>query len=800
MLKRLHQFLFGTLRRQLNFGMSLTVALIMTLFVWNTTHRQQTIEMGQHREQAIAVANSLATSSAIWVASRDFSGLQEIVDGELLYPNLNHAIVLGLRGQVLAHTDKSKVGLYITELPTDSTNETVQITTSMIDVTKSIVLADRTIGWVRIGLDRKPYLNEIKKIQRSGLFYAFVAILFVTLITALASHYLTRRLYVIQQVADKVKTDAKLRIVLSGEDEAAQLARQFNKMLDSLAQREAQLTSFYSLDLVGLTVTSPEKGWISINHCLCEMLEYSEQELQAMTWAQLTHPDDLDADVEQFNKLLANEIDGYSIEKRFITRTGKVIPTKLVVRCIRKDDGSVDYITAMIEDISQNKADALKIEKLAFFDPLTQLPNRRLLHDRLNQAIVSSARNGQRGAVLFLDLDHFKTLNDTLGHDIGDKLLQQVAKRLTASVREGDTVARFGGDEFIVLLEGLSKNQITAATETRNIANNILNSLHQPYKIAKHTHVSSTSIGATLFLAHTSRCEELLKQADIAMYQAKHDGRNNLRFFDPQMQIRINDRVALESELHNALEHQQFQLYYQVQVDKTSNPIGAEALIRWFHPERGLITPLDFIPVAEDTGIIIEIGQWVLDAACAQLKLWQQNSKTAEFSLSVNVSAKQFHQPEFIEHVKQAIQTHDINPAFFKLELTESLLLNNVKDIIAKMNVLAKLGIKFSLDDFGTGYSSLQYLKQLPLYQLKIDQSFVRDLGVDRNNETIVNTIISMAHSLGLSVIAEGVETEEQRQHLLKHGCKHFQGYLFSQPIPISEFDVLLSQALPVSK
>jgi diguanylate cyclase (GGDEF)-like protein/PAS domain S-box-containing protein len=797
MLEKLHQFILGTLRRQLIFGMTLTVALTMALFIWNVTNRQQTVEMNQNKEQAIALADSLVTSSAIWVASRDFSGLQEIVDGVSRYPNLNHAIVLGLRGQVLAHTDKSKVGLYITEPQYKSEHQSVQLSANMIAVTKAIMLADRKIGRVRISLDRGPYLAEIIKIRRNGLFYALTAILFVAIIASLASRYLTRRLNMIQLVADEVQAGANLRVVMSGDDEAALLARQFNSMLDSLAQREAQLASFYSLDLVGLTITSPEKVWISINRYLCVMLEYSEQELQDMTWAQLTHPDDLAADVEQFNKLLANEIDGYSIEKRFISRTGKVIPTKIVVRCVHKEDASIDYIIAMVEDLSQNKADAIKIEHLAFFDPLTQLPNRRLLHDRLNQALVFSARNKHHGAVLFLDLDHFKSLNDTLGHDKGDILLQQVAKRLLSCVREGDTVSRFGGDEFVILLEGLSKSSIAAATEVKNISNNILDSLNQPYIIAQHTQSSSSSMGVTLFLAHESSVDELIKQSDIAMYQAKQDGRNALRFFDPQMQNSLNERVALERDLGDALEYQQFQLYYQLQVDNSNTPVGAEALIRWFHPERGLVPPLDFIPIAEDSGIIIEIGQWVLDTACAQLKLWQQNNQTAELSLSVNVSAKQFHQSDFIEKVMYAVQSYDINPAFLKLELTESLLLNNLEGIIGKMNALAIVGIQFSLDDFGTGYSSLQYLKQLPLYQLKIDKSFVDDLVSDSNDQAIVHTIIAMAHSLGLNVIAEGVETKEQQQQLFASGCMHYQGYLFSKPVPILEFEKLLSQSIP---
>ena len=524
------------------------------------------------------------------------------------------------------------------------------------------------------------------------------------------------------------------------------------------------------------------------------MLEYSEQDLQKMTWAELTHPDDLETDVEQFDKLLANEIEGYSIEKRFISGSDKVITTMVVIRCVRKEDNSIDYLMLMIQDISKQKADAIQIEQLAFFDPLTQLPNRWLLHDRLKQSLALSARSHHHGAVLFLDLDNFKTLNDTLGHDTGDILLQQVAKRLTDCVRDSDTVARFGGDEFVILLEGLNTNALAAAKETKTLASKILNAINQPYKVATNICVSTTSIGATLFWGYGAKTEELLKQADIAMYQSKQNGRNSFCFFDPQMQISINERVTLERDLLYALEHQQFHLYYQLQVDSSNKPFGAEALIRWIHPERGLISPFHFISVAEDTGIIVDIGQWVLNTACAQLKAWGLNANTNELSISINVSAKQFHKNDFVEIIQNALETYGINPSLLKLELTESLLLKNIEEIIAKMSALAEIGVQFSLDDFGTGYSSLQYLKQLPLYQLKIDQSFVRDLEIDSSDEIIVTTIISMAHSLGLNVIAEGVESEEQKQFLLSQGCTNFQGYLFSRPAPINEVEIILSE------
>ncbi len=468
----------------------------------------------------------------------------------------------------------------------------------------------------------------------------------------------------------------------------------------------------------------------------------------------------------------------------------------IALTCAPSLDGSGKVVggIGILQDITERRQAAEEIQQLAFYDTLTSLPNRRLLLDRLKHALASSARSGRDGALLFLDLDHFKTLNDTLGHDVGDLLLQQVAARLTACVREGDSVARLGGDEFVVLLEDLSEHDLEAAAQAEIIADKILHSLNQPYQLAKYEHHSTPSIGVTLFNDHQSGLEELLKQADIAMYQAKKAGRNTLRFFDPQMQANITARAVLEHELRKALAQRQFQLHYQIQVDNAGHALGAEALIRWLHPERGLVSPFDFIPLAEETGLILPIGQWVLDSACAQLKAWQQDALSRELTLSINVSAKQFRQASFVAQVHAAVQDHAINPLLLKLELTESLLLENVEDTIATMNALNDIGIQFSLDDFGTGYSSLQYLKRLPLDQLKIDQSFVRDIATDSSDKAIVRTIVAVAQGLNLDVIAEGVETEDQRQLLLEQGCMHYQGYLFGRPVPIAEFEAALKK------
>ncbi len=473
-------------------------------------------------------------------------------------------------------------------------------------------------------------------------------------------------------------------------------------------------------------------------------------------------------------------------------KNGEVYPESLAITAVKDKNGLVTNYVATINDITVMKAAAEEIKNLAFYDPLTHLPNRRLLLDRLRQALAASGRSGKEGALLFIDLDNFKTLNDTLGHDIGDLLLQQVAQRLESCVREGDSVARLGGDEFVVMLEDLSGQSLEAAEQTEAVGEKILATLRHPYQLDGNEFRSTSSIGATLFIDHKQPIENLLKQADIAMYQAKKAGRNALRFFDPQMQESINARADMENALHKALEKQQIHLYYQIQVDSLTRPLGAEALIRWLDPERGLVSPAQFIPMAEETGLILPIGQWVLDTACARIKAWQADALTRDLVLAVNVSAKQFRQVDFVAQVRAALQSHAINPLLLKLELTESLLLENIEDTIATMNALNEVGVQFSLDDFGTGYSSLQYLKRLPLDQLKIDQSFVRDLTSDRSDMAIVRTIIAMAQSLNLDVIAEGVETGEQQQALFEMGCTHYQGYRFGKPMPIEQFEALL--------
>jgi diguanylate cyclase (GGDEF)-like protein/PAS domain S-box-containing protein len=449
---------------------------------------------------------------------------------------------------------------------------------------------------------------------------------------------------------------------------------------------------------------------------------------------------------------------------------------------LRDSRGQVYALCGISTDISEHKKNLERINQLAFYDPLTGLPNRRMLLDRLRQALAKHARGLQQGALLFIDLDNFKDLNDTLGHDTGDQLLQQVAKRLSEHVRVQDTLARLGGDEFVLMLEGLSQIPAQALNQVEYVGKKLVSALAAPYPLGKTDYVSTASVGIALFPDDRSSVEEVLKRADLAMYQAKAAGRNAMRFFDPQMQADVTARASLENDLRQSLVQEQFVLHYQAQVDAQGHLIGAEALVRWQHPTRGLIEPADFIAVAESTGLILPLGRLILRRACEQLAAWAEHPYLRNLTLAVNVSAKQFHHPDFLCDVNAALVASGANPHRLELELTESQLVENVDSLIQKMEQLRAQGVKLALDDFGAGYSSLICLKRLPLDHLKVDQLFIHDLLEQQSNAAIVRTILALGLNLQLHVTAEGVETHEQFDSLKHMGCHRFQGYLFSQP------------------
>jgi diguanylate cyclase (GGDEF)-like protein/PAS domain S-box-containing protein len=479
-------------------------------------------------------------------------------------------------------------------------------------------------------------------------------------------------------------------------------------------------------------------------------------------------------------------------------KNGEVYPEWLTITAVKDATGTVVNYVGMFQDITERKSAEERIRNLAFYDALTQLPNRRLLLDRLYQALANSHRGRHHGALLFIDLDNFKFLNDNHGHDVGDLLLTQVAQRLQACVREGDSVARLGGDEFVVMLENLDESATEAASQAELVAVKILESLNRPYQLGAVEHHSTPSIGVALFRDKSETVDDPLKRADLAMYQAKASGRNTIRFFDPAMQAAVAARSSLEAALRRAIPRGEFILHYQPQVAASGSITGVEALVRWQHPELGLVPPHAFIALAEETGLIIPIGQQVLQQACAQLKIWSQRADGAHLSVSVNVSARQFHHPDFIDMVEATLDACDIDASGLVLEITESLLLENVDEVVAKMKRLKARGLRFSIDDFGTGYSSLSYLKRLPLDELKIDRSFVADIEHDDNAAAICAAFVSLANILGLHVVAEGVETEVQH-HLLAwvHRCETLQGYLFGMPMPAEAIDALLADTGP---
>lgn len=541
----------------------------------------------------------------------------------------------------------------------------------------------------------------------------------------------------------------------------------------------------------GMLVTDVEGTILRVNKAFTEITGYSEDEAVGQ------NPRILNSGLQSHDFYTAmwetilteGRWEGEVWNRR---KDGVVYPEYLRVTAVKDKNGTLSHYVGTIVDITQSKAAAEQIEFLAYYDPLTKLPNRRLLFERLNHALASSKRNGFYGALLFVDLDYFKVLNDAHGHPVGDILLQQVSTRLLNNLREGDTAARIGGDEFVILLENISEDPVEASELAELVAKKIHNQLNQPYQLDQLSYLNSSSIGITLFSGKELQGDELLTQADIAMYQAKIQGRNGIKFFDPKMQQQISAREELRQALQKALERNEFELYYQVQVDSKGQPIGVEALIRWNHPEKGTVPPINFIPLAEETQLILPIGQWVLETVCAQLQHWHHCPSTSHLVISINVSAIEFRQSNFVELILTTLEKYAIDPSKLKLELTESILIESVDDTISKMQSLSQAGIRFSLDDFGTGYSSLQYLKKLPIDQLKIDQSFVRDIYQDNNDRTIVKTIISMAQGLGIDVIAEGVETQAQKDFLHRHGCEHYQGYLFGKPLPLREFEGLL--------
>ncbi|TRZ65276.1 MAG: EAL domain-containing protein [Rhodocyclaceae bacterium] len=537
-----------------------------------------------------------------------------------------------------------------------------------------------------------------------------------------------------------------------------------------------------------MMVTDANSVILRVNRAFTEITGYTAAEVVGQT-PRLLKSGRYDADFYRAMWETINRTGVWQGEIWDRRKSGEVYPKWLTISAVKAANGTVTHYVGSHFDITERKQAEQRINDLAFFDQLTGLPNRTLLLDRLKQTMAASSRSGNYAALLIIDLDNFKTLNDTRGHDMGDILLKQVAQRLTACVREGDTVARLGGDEFVVVLAGLSAGEGDAATGIETVTEKILATLGQPYPLGEVPYHSTASIGVTLFKGDVATIDDLMKQADLAMYKSKAAGRNVVRFFDPALEVAVKEHAALEADLRRAIDEKQLLLHYQAQIVGENRLTGAEVLVRWQHPQRGMVSPAEFIPIAEETGLILPLGNWVLQTACSQLTVWAARPEMAHLTVAVNVSAHQFRQHDFVDQVLAVLDETGANPQRLKLELTESLLISNMEEVIEKMFALKAKGVGFSLDDFGTGYSSLSYLKRLPLDQLKIDYSFVRDVLTDPNDAAIAKTIIALAQSLGLGVIAEGVETATQRDFLAGSGCHAFQGYFFSRPLALEMFE-----------
>ena len=558
------------------------------------------------------------------------------------------------------------------------------------------------------------------------------------------------------------------------------------KRLHELRGSEERYRTYIEHAPMGIFVAHGNGEFALVNPAISLMTGFSKNELSMMSLA-----DFFSSDTAQESANFFDSVHQHKSSEKEVT--------------LRKKDGSVflsyiraialpgDSLIGFCMDITDKKRDEEQIYNLAFFDALTALPNRRRLLDRLRLATSNSVQEQDLGALLMMDLDHFKNLNDTQGHDVGDLLLKQVGRRLIDCVRPDDTVSRVGGDEFVIILERLGKDAAIATQRAHELVKKIQTSVSQLYPLIPGRpdyHITS-SIGLTLFGDQESSIDALLKKSDIALYDAKRSGRNTYRFFSPEMQASIDDSTSLVDALRLALQNDEFTLYYQPQVNSTGHLMGAEALLRWTPPNAEIISPLTFIATAEESGLIVPIGDWVVEQCFKQLQRWQQRPETSGLKLSINISADQFHQADFVAKICSGIERFNINPNRITLELTESAVLQRVDQAVQTMLELKDKGVSFSLDDFGTGYSSLSYLKLLPLDQVKIDSSFVRDISFDPDDAAIVRAILAMSESLGLSVIAEGVETQVQREFLFDHGCLHYQGYLFGRPVPIENFSTV---------
>ncbi|WP_206668719.1 EAL domain-containing protein [Lacisediminimonas profundi] len=655
-----------------------------------------------------------------------------------------------------------------------------------------------------VSLDEAAVISPAVRLALERIAYILAILLLIVMSTIALARRFARQIKDIFNVMSAIRRgDVHARVNPTGSREMRQIATQLNEMLDARLQAEVKLRASEELFHTAfqtspdaIVITELETGrYLEVNNGFTRLVGWTRNEVIGKRAADIKGWRHI-ADRDKVIYTLKRDGTVENLEADFVTRDGKIVTTLMSAQVITLN--GKQCVLSVNRDITARKRAEAQIHSLAYFDPLTTLPNRRLFMDRLTQVLLGKALPDHFGALAFVDLDDFKTLNESRGHEQGDLLLKQVASRISNCIRKGDTVARIGGDDFVVLMENLGPRMQEAATQAKLVSEMIHAALNQPYDLGGSqvsqgsTYQGTSSIGIALLDGQFESATEPLKRAELAMYRAKAAGRGNIFFFDPAMQDAVTARADLETALRESIAENQLFLNYQAQVTDKEIILGAEVLVRWQHPRFGLVSPADFIPLAEETGLILPLGQWVLEAACKQLARWRNDSTMANLTLSVNVSSRQFHQDDFVHQVTSALERSGANPHRLKLELTESMLVTDIDIVSAKMRALKARGVGFSLDDFGTGYSSLAYLKRLPLDQLKIDQGFVRDILVDRNDAAIARMVIALADSMELTVIAEGVGTAAQRDALARLGCHTYQGYLYSRPLPVQEFEAFV--------
>ncbi len=756
-----------------------------------------------------------ATADALRARAQD-THLQELVAQHMKGTDIVKVKVYALNGVTVFSTDTrqtgedksgnagflaARAGRVESVLNHRDTMDTFEGTVTDIDVISSYLPvrdeSGRVVGVIEIYGDVTTFVAHLEQTRLIviGIVFGLLALLYggLYLLVARAQGIIDRQSSELEESLKGVElANRKLdRRVQERTQALNEMNRTLNEEIDIRRAAEKQLklaAEVFDNAMEGIMITDADERILAVNGAFTRVTGYSADEIVGRTPSILSSGRQDEAFYATLWTALQVEThwQGELWNRR---KNGEIFPVWLSITAVFDEQNIVSHYVAVFSDLTQRKAAERRIDHLAFYDSLTDLPNRRLLLDRLQHALIASARTGRGGALLFIDLDNFKSLNDIVGRDQADLVLQQVAQRLAGCVRASDTVSRPGSDEFVVMLEDLSDDGQEAARQAESVGEKLLATLSQVYPLAGYAHHSTVSIGIALFADRQEIVDELLQRAESAMHHAKRAGRDTLRFFNPTMQAAATARAALEASLHEAVQKEQLLLHFQAQVDSSGRVVGAEALLRWQHPERGLVSPAEFIPLLEESRLILPIGQWVLETACDRLAAWAARPELSGLTLAVNVSARQFHDDAFVDQVLAALARSGIQPQRLKLELTESLLVDDVQAIITKMTIIKAKGVHFSLDDFGTGYSSLSYLKRLPLDQLKIDQSFIRNILTDPNDAAIARMVVVLAESLGLAVIAEGVETEAQRDFLAGQGCHVYQGYLFSRPLPAKGFE-----------